>query len=175
MSTLSCRRWRDESSERTVTVLRYFFILGTILIADQVSKFWIISQFELYESRAVIPGFFNLVYVTNKGAAFSMFASIDSPLRHYFFVGINSIAVIALSVAAFKMQKRSWAYLVSFALIAAGALGNLIDRVRYGAVIDFLDFYVGSYHWPAFNIADSSICVGVAVLFIINLLDSRKA
>jgi signal peptidase II len=156
-------------------VLRYLLIIGAILIADQLSKLWIISYFELYESRVVIPGFFNLVYVTNKGAAFSMFASVDSPLRHYFFVGVNSIAVIALSVAAFKMQKRSWVYLVSFAFIAGGALGNLFDRLRYGAVIDFLDFFVGSYHWPAFNVADSSICVGVALLFIINLLDSRKA
>ena len=156
-------------------MLRYFTILGIILVADQLSKLWIISYFELYESRVVIPGFFNLVYVTNKGAAFSMFASVDSPLRHYFFVGVNSIAVIALSVAAFKMQKRSWVYLVSFAFIAGGALGNLFDRLRYGAVIDFLDFFVGSYHWPAFNVADSSICVGVALLFIINLLDSRKA
>lgn len=156
-------------------MLRYLLIIGAILIADQLSKLWIISYFELYESRVVIPGFFNLVYVTNKGAAFSMFASVDSPLRHYFFVGVNSIAVIALSVAAFKMQKRSWVYLVSFAFIAGGALGNLFDRLRYGAVIDFLDFFVGSYHWPAFNVADSSICVGVALLFIINLLDSRKA
>ena len=129
----------------------YLAILTSILVADQVTKFWITSHFSLYDAQVVIPGFFNLVYVTNKGAAFSMFASVESPLRHYFFVSINIIAFLCLSIAAFKMRRNHLLYTISFALIAAGALGNVIDRIRYGAVIDFLDFYFGSYHWPAFN------------------------
>ena len=149
-------------------------MLASILVADQVTKFWIISHFSLYDAQVVIPGFFNLVYVTNKGAAFSMFASVESPLRHYFFVSINIIAFLGLSIAAFKMRRNHRFYTISFALIAAGALGNVIDRIRYGAVIDFLDFYFGSYHWPAFNVADSSICVGVVILFIINYVDAKK-
>jgi signal peptidase II len=73
------------------------------------------------------------------------------------------------------MRQHHPLYRVSFALIAAGALGNLIDRLRYGAVIDFLDFYLGSYHWPAFNVADSAICVGVTILFLLNIIDMKKA
>jgi len=152
----------------------YFLILLVLFSLDQLSKFWIISAMNLYETHPIIPGFFNLVYVTNKGAAFSMFASVDSPWRHYFFVGVNSIALIALTIAAFKMINQHIFYRVSFALIGAGALGNLFDRLRFGAVIDFLDFYIGSYHWPAFNVADSSICVGVALLFILNIIEIKK-
>ena len=152
----------------------YFPLLIAILALDQMTKFWITDSFSLYESKVVIPDFFNLVYVTNKGAAFSMFASIESPVRHYFFVSLNLIAAAGLTVAAFMMRGRHLLYVISFACIAAGALGNLIDRIRSGAVIDFLDFYFGSYHWPAFNVADSSICVGVALLFIVNYLDARQ-
>jgi signal peptidase II len=155
-------------------VSRYFLILLAVLGADQFSKHLIVSGMELYQMHAVIPGFFNLVHVTNKGAAFSMFASIDSPLRHYFFVLVNAAAVIGLTVAALRMAKHHPLYHVSFALIGAGALGNLIDRLRYGAVIDFLDFYLGRYHWPAFNVADSAICVGVAILFLLNIIDIKK-
>ena len=157
------------------TVVRYFLILLAVLGIDQLSKYLVVSSMELDQVHEVIPAFFNLVYVTNKGAAFSMFASIDSPLRHYFFVLVNAAAVIGLTIAALRMRQHHPFYRVSFALIAAGALGNLIDRLRYGAVIDFLDFYLGSYHWPAFNVADSAICVGVAILFLLNIIDMKKA
>lgn len=150
----------------------YFLIVLVLLACDQVSKYWIISTMNLYEMREIIPGLFNLVHVTNKGAAFSMLASVDSPLRHWFFVSVNSAAVIGLTIAAFKMPDQ-W-YRVAFAMVGAGALGNLIDRLRFGAVIDFLDIYLGSYHWPAFNVADSSICVGVGLLLILNILDIKK-
>ena len=152
----------------------YFILLTIILVLDQLTKFWIITNFTLYEARVVIPDFFNLVYVTNKGAAFSMFATVESPLRHYFFVVINIAASIGLTIAAIKMRKKHILYVLSFALIASGALGNVIDRIRYGAVIDFLDFYIGSYHWPAFNVADSSICVGVGLLLIMNVIDAKN-
>lgn len=154
---------------------RYFLILGALLIADQLTKFWIISNFSMYETREIIPNFFNLVYVTNKGAVFSIFATIESPIRHYFFVSIKSIALVGLTIAAFKMRAHHVLYNVSFAMIAAGAFGNLIDRLRYGAVIDFLQFYLGSYYWPSFNVADSSICVGVAILFVLNILDIKNS
>lgn len=152
----------------------YFIILLVLLGLDQLSKFLIVSAMDLYEVRPLIPGLFNLVYVTNKGAAFSMFASVDSPLRHYFFVAVNSAAFLGLTIAAWKMASQHLLYRVSFAMIAAGAVGNLIDRLRFGAVVDFLDFYVGAYHWPAFNVADSSICVGVAILFVLNIIELKK-
>lgn len=152
----------------------YFIIILTLLGLDQISKFLVVSAMDLYEVRPLIPGLFNLVYVTNKGAAFSMFASVDSPLRHYFFVVINSAAFVGLTIAAWKMASHHLLYRVSFGLIAAGAVGNLIDRIRFGAVVDFLDFYVGSYHWPAFNVADSAICVGVGLLFVMNVIEMKK-
>jgi len=152
----------------------YILLFAALVGLDQLSKYWIMATMNLYEVREVIPGLFNLVYVTNRGAAFSIFASVDSPVRHYFFIAVNSLAAIGLTVAVFKMRSRSIFYVVSFGLIAAGAVGNLIDRIRFGAVIDFLDFYVGSYHWPAFNVADSSICVGVGVLFVLNIIEIKR-
>lgn len=152
----------------------YTLLVLAVIGLDQLTKYWIMATMNLYEVQAVIPGLFNLVYVTNKGAAFSMFASIDSPVRHYFFISVNSLAAVGLTIAAFKMRAQQVFYVISFALIASGAVGNLIDRVRFGAVIDFLDFYIGSYHWPAFNVADSSICVGVAILFVLNILEIKK-
>ena len=152
----------------------YFIILLVLLGLDQLSKHLIVSHLDLYEVRPLIPGLFNLVHVTNKGAAFSMFASVDSPLRHYFFVAVNSGAFLGLTIASWKMNAQHVLYRVSFAMIAAGAVGNLIDRLRFGAVIDFLDFYVGSFHWPAFNVADSAICVGVALLFVMNVIEIKK-
>ena len=152
----------------------YFIILLALLGLDQLSKLLVVASLDLYEVRPLVPGFFNLVHVTNKGAAFSMFASVDSPLRHYFFVAVNSAAFLGLTIAAWKMSAQHLLYRVSFAMIAAGALGNLIDRLRFGAVIDFLDFYVGTYHWPAFNVADSAICVGVVVLLVLNIMEMKN-
>jgi signal peptidase II len=155
-------------------VQRYFVVFIFVLAVDQLTKYLIVANLPLYEMREVIPGLFNLVHVTNKGAAFSLFASIDSPWRHWFFVAVNSAAVLGLTIAAWKMKGRLlMLYRLSFALIAAGALGNLIDRLRHGAVTDFLDFYWGTYHWPAFNVADSAICVGVGVMLLANLLEYR--
>lgn len=152
----------------------YFTILLILIGLDQLTKILIVSAFDLYQVQPIIPGLFNLVYVTNKGAAFSILASVDSPLRHYFFVAVNSFAFIGLTYAALKMSDQHRFYRVSFAMIAAGAVGNLIDRLRFGAVVDFLDFYIGDYHWPAFNVADSAICVGVAILFVLNIIDIKK-
>lgn len=149
------------------------FILATIAI-DQLTKAWIIDSFRLYESMKVIPGFFNLVYVTNSGAAFSILAGVDSPWRHYFFLGIGALATVGLTVAYWKLRKVNRYYCPALALIAGGALGNLIDRIRFGSVIDFLDVYIGKYHWPAFNVADSAICIGAGLCLIINILEVRN-
>lgn len=145
-----------------------------VIILDQLSKLWVLHSFQLYESREVIPGFFNLVYVTNTGAAFSMLADVDSPWRHYFFLGIGAAAVIGLTVGHFVLRKEHRWYGPAFACIAGGAVGNLIDRVRLGAVVDFLDVYVGTYHWPAFNVADSAICLGAFIFIVISIVETKK-
>lgn len=154
--------------------MAYIFLIIGVVAADQLSKLWIIDVFQLYESREIIPGLFNLVYVVNPGAAFSMFADVDSPWRHYFFLIIGCIAVVGLTIAYMKFKVENKYYYLPIGLIVGGALGNMIDRIRLGSVVDFLDIYFGNYHWPAFNVADSAICVG-AVLFIgMNFLDSKK-
>ena len=148
-------------------------ILATVAL-DQLTKAWIVDSFKLFESLEIIPGFFNLVYVTNSGAAFSLLADVDSPWRHYFFLVVGALAVVGLTVAYVKMVKVNWYYCPALAFIAGGAIGNLIDRIRFGAVIDFLDVYIGQYHWPAFNVADSAICIGAGMCLIINILDIRN-
>jgi len=152
----------------------YFIIAGLAILFDQLSKLWIVHSMSLYQSKEIIPGIFNLVYVTNKGAAFSMLAQFESPYRHYFFLFIGVIACVGLTYANFKFISENRYYGVALGLIAGGAVGNLIDRLMHGAVVDFLDVYWKSYHWPAFNIADSCICVGVVLFFLLNLNTTKK-
>ncbi len=155
-------------------IIAYFLVLVAVLVVDQATKHWVITSFGLYEVRTVVPGFFNLTYVTNSGAAFSLFANVASPWRHYFFFGVGGVAIIGLTVYYFRYCRGNWLYLVTFACVVGGAAGNLIDRVRYGFVIDFLDVYVGNAHWPTFNVADSAICVGAALFVLGTILESKK-
>jgi signal peptidase II len=152
----------------------YYIIVSMVIICDQLAKFIIVDNFRLYETKEIIPSLFHLTYVTNNGAAFSLLADVDSPWRHYFFVGVGTVALVAITVAYFFMRKQHRFYGVALALIAGGAVGNLIDRVRVGAVVDFLVVYIGSYQWPAFNVADSAICVGAALFLYINFHEERK-
>jgi len=141
----------------------YFAIILVVLGLDQLTKTLIVSSLSLYEQIEIIPGFFNLTHVTNRGAAFSMLAEVDSPWRHYFFVTISCIALVFLTIYWFQLRHNWPRQGLGIALIAGGALGNLVDRLRVGAVIDFIDIYWQGYHWPAFNIADSAICIGVGI------------
>jgi signal peptidase II len=117
---------------------------------------------KLYQSIPVIDGLFNITYLRNRGAAFSFLS--DASWRLPFFLFATVIAVIAILVAFKKLRDDQRFAAVSLTMILAGAVGNLIDRVRMGEVIDFLDVYWKNHHWPAFNVADSAICVGVAML-----------
>jgi len=152
----------------------YILVILSVIALDQLTKIWVVSSFFLYESVEVIPGFFNLVYVVNTGAAFSILADVDSPWRHYFFLTIGLAAVIGLSFFYRKLKDENKYYSIPIGLIVGGAIGNLVDRVRLGAVVDFLDIYVGNYHWPAFNVADSAICVGAGVFIVMNFFDGKK-
>jgi len=152
----------------------YYFIITVIIIVDQLTKLWIVNSFTLYESVQIVPGFFNLIYVVNKGAAFSILADVDSPWRHYFFIIVGLAAIIGLTIVYYKTRSQSRLYGVALALICGGAIGNLIDRIRLGHVTDFLDFSIGSYHWPAFNVADSAICVGVGIFLLVNFLQGKN-
>lgn len=154
-------------------MLYFFPILIATALLDQASKLWVVKSFALYESVTVIPGFFSLTYLHNTGAAFGMFAGQPGLFRQVFFIGIALVALVLLFFFQRRFAKESRWFTVSFALIAGGAIGNLIDRLRYGSVVDFLDFYIGTHHWPAFNIADSAICVGVALFVLLSFLQDR--
>ena len=139
---------------------------------DQLTKLLVLRYLPLFDVRAIIPGFFNLVHVHNTGAAFSMFAGANSFWRQTFFVVMTVFVLAILLYVYAKLSRNERWTRTAYALICGGALGNLIDRLRFGEVIDFLDFYVGTYHWPAFNVADSAISVG-ALMLLVSLLRGK--
>lgn len=144
---------------------RYRLLLITTtlsLVLDQLSKLYIDQTFKLYQSLVVIENFFNITYIRNQGAAFGIFA--DSSFRVPFFIGIAVVAGVAILWAIHRLRDDQKLLCFGLSLIFSGAIGNLIDRIRLGEVIDFLDVHWYQYHWPAFNVADSAICVGVALL-----------
>ena len=138
-------------------MLVYFIIATLIVLVDYATKAVVLSQLSLGQSIEV-ASFFNLVYVLNKGVSFSMLSNAGPVL-------LTALAVlISLSVVYFMFKEKDSFSRTALALILGGAVGNIIDRIRYGAVVDFLDFHAFGYHWPAFNVADSAICIGVMLL-----------
>ncbi|MDP2855391.1 MAG: signal peptidase II [Smithellaceae bacterium] len=154
--------------------LLIFLIGAAVIIAlDQITKSAITSRFTLHESYPVINGFFNLVYVMNPGAAFGFLANASETFRYIFFTGITVLATGLIIYYLVKSNPRNLMLVSSLMLIFSGAVGNLIDRLRFGAVVDFLDVYIGTAHWPAFNVADSAITSG-AILMIWEMILNRK-
>ena len=151
---------------RTSRYLLLALIAITVIILDQATKYWIMQSMRLHESIPVIPNLFSFTYIRNPGAAFGLLAGSSNAFRTVFF-GITSLFALALlGTILVRLPATDWVGQVSIAGILGGAVGNLIDRLRFGEVIDFLDVYVESYHWPAFNVADSAISVGVVCLII---------
>ncbi|MHB8829454.1 MAG: signal peptidase II [Syntrophales bacterium] len=144
-----------------------------VLFLDQATKAWIVSTMRLHDSYAVINGFFNITSVRNPGAAFGFLAGAPPLFRTIFFIAITVGAILLILYYLRVSTIDDYPLIVSLALIFAGAAGNLIDRVRFGEVVDFLDVYLGNYHWPAFNVADSAITVGAFVM-IVAMLRRRK-
>jgi signal peptidase II len=138
-----------------------------VMVLDYVSKRIIVAKLAPYDSIQVFP-FLNIVYVENKGAAFGMFAN----LGNNFFIAISFIALAAILFYMSKIPKGL--ELFSISLIFGGAVGNLIDRIMLGKVIDFIDFYVGTWHWPAFNIADSALTIGIILFMLATLTQSKN-
>ena len=136
-----------------------------VLVADQVTKLMVVASIDEYASIPIIDGFLTLTHVRNSGAAFGLFAGAPAgPVR----VGLIIVSVLAV-VLIWAYAREGWherRIVAAFGLILGGALGNLIDRLRLGEVVDFIDVYWGQYHWPSFNVADSAITVGALTLFI---------
>jgi signal peptidase II len=144
----------------------YFLVSLAVLLMDQWTKGVVVRTFQVHESREVVSGLFDLTYVQNSGAAFGLFASVDSSVKA---IVLNSVAVLVFLIVsgyALRSSHKSVRLQVGLALILGGAVGNLLDRVRFTYVVDFLDFSISGHHWPAFNLADSAICAGVALLFL---------
>ena len=140
------------------------------LLADLVSKFFIDTKFVVDEYVAV-NDYFNLVKVWNTGVSFSMFNSYGD-LGSYVLIGLA--LAVCCGLLYWMYRETDKIRIVCLGLIVGGALGNVLDRVRYGAVMDFLDFHFATYHWPAFNLADSFICVGAAVLILLEIRDNKR-
>ena len=159
----------DGSGAKHGKYIKLLVISGLVLILDQLTKLWIIKNLPLYHSITVIPGFFNITHILNPGGAFGFMAHQSSHFRNVLFLLASSIAICFIYFFYNNVSKTQPLLASGLALILGGAVGNLIDRIRFGKVIDFLDFYIGNHHWPAFNVADSAITVGITV-FVFHLL-----
>ncbi len=153
-------------------MLKWLWISALTLILDQASKLAVDGSMQLYESIPLLP-YFNLTYVHNTGAAFSFLANAGGWQR-WLFAGLAVVMSSVIAVWLARLQKHETLMAVALSLVLGGAIGNLIDRVAYGYVIDFLDVYYQHAHWPAFNIADSAICVGVGLMLLESFGVGRK-
>jgi signal peptidase II len=159
----------DESGAKHGKYTKLFVISGLVVIFDQMTKLLILKNIPLFHSTTVIPGFFNITHILNPGGAFGFMAHQNSSFRNLLFLLASSIAIGFIYYFYKNISKTQPLLASGLALIFGGAIGNLIDRIRFGKVVDFLDFYIGSYHWPAFNVADSAITIGITV-FVFHLL-----
>ena len=137
--------------------------LAFILVADQLTKFIVDQSMPLHHSIPVIDNWFSLTYIRNTGAAFGILAGSAVAFRLPFLIVFSLVAIGFVVAMLRRLPERETGLITALAFILGGAIGNLIDRFAYGEVIDFLDFYWGRYHWPAFNVADSFITMGVAI------------
>lgn len=156
---------------------KYLILLavqGLIIAADQLTKFIITGSFRLGESLPVVANFFNLTLVHNTGAAFGFLSDLSHPIREPFFIIVPSLTLAAILYVFSKLHDQQTTSIYGLSLIIGGAIGNIVDRIRVGYVIDFLDFHwAGKYHFPAFNVADAAITVG-AMLLIISMITEKE-
>ena len=149
---------------RDLTMLKWLWLSLLAVILDQASKLAITSSMQLYQSIPVMP-FFKLTYVHNTGAAFS-FLSEAGGWQRWFFAALALVISGVIAVWLARLKQHETLLAVALSLVLGGAIGNLIDRLVYGYVIDFLDVYYQTWHWPAFNIADSAITLGVILMLV---------
>ncbi len=157
---------------------KYSIVFGfaaVVLVLDQLTKWYIRRTVSLYESIAVIDRLFHITHVRNSGGAFSVFANASEAVRLPFFLLVSAVAVAVLLVFVRRVRAEQRGLLFALGLILGGALGNLVDRVVFGQVTDFLDFHWRGYYWPAFNVADSCITTGMLILLFHSLLTRDEA
>lgn len=143
-----------------------------VALVDQLTKFWVLDHFATPPYRIAVTDFFNLVLHYNKGMSFGLFSNHGHDLMPYVFVGV-ALLIMGFLIA-WLIKAQNMAVAIGLGMVLGGAVGNVIDRVRFGAVVDFLDFHAYGYHWPAFNVADAAIVGGVFLLLIENLVRAKK-
>ena len=146
--------------------LLYLLLAGGVFLADRLTKTLIETAMGLYETRVIIPGFFHIVHVRNQGIAFGLFADSPSAAKTFLLVFLSAAALAGVGYVLWTAPGGGARQSTGLALILGGALGNVFDRVQNGGVVDFLDFFLGAWHWPAFNLADSAIVVGGGLLML---------
>ena len=150
--------------------MRVLFVSAILVLADQVSKAIVVRTMSLYESIPIIPNFFHFTYITNDGMAFG----IDFPFGYFIFSSVSLLLTLFLFWYLWSVRNHSIVIRLGLAMIIAGAIGNLIDRLMLGEVIDFLDFMIRDFHWYVFNLADSYVTVGMVLLLIDSIILEKK-
>jgi len=153
-----------------VLLVSLVFILGL----DQYTKYRVEQNIPLHYTIKVVDGFFNLTHLRNTGGAFGILGGERRGIGQVFFVSVSLIAIGIILYLFHRLQEHERTLSLSLSLILSGAVGNLIDRVRYGEVVDFLDFHLFSHHWPAFNVADSAITIGIGLMILDLLFHDKK-
>lgn len=157
---------------------RYSFLLGVggaVTLLDQATKIWVDKTLRIYETHTILPGLLDLHYIRNTGAAFGFLSGSHAGFRIPFFVLVSVVAVGIILFLFHKLEDSEIMMPLALSLVLGGAIGNLLDRVRLGEVIDFILVHYKGFHWPAFNVADIAITVGVSLLVLrVFLLDSRR-
>lgn len=154
--------------------MKLFFIIFLVLAGDLYTKALIQENLLLHQSVPVIEGLLNITYVENPGAAFGIMADSNPLFRSIFFGVVSVIAIVVVLYIYFKHPENSGLIRTASALILGGAVGNMADRIRFGRVVDFIDIYWGKYHWPAFNVADTAISIGVGLFLLDMILKDKK-
>jgi signal peptidase II len=150
-------------------------ISALIIVADRLTKNWVSAHIPLGGAIPVIPRFLRITHWTNEGAAFSLFADTASPhVVRWALVAFTLVAVLVIFIVLLRLGNHLTLTTVALALILAGALGNVHDRILYGSVIDFIEVHIFTYHWPDFNVADSSVVTGACLLLLDSMLPHRK-
>jgi signal peptidase II len=150
--------------------MRVLFVSAVLVLADQISKTIVVRTMSLYETVPVIQNFFNFTYITNDGMAFG----IDFPFGYYVFSGVSILLTLFLFWYLWSVRNDFIMIRLGLAMIIAGAIGNLIDRLLLGEVIDFLDFMIGDFHWYIFNLADSYVTIGMTLILIDGIILEKK-
>jgi signal peptidase II len=158
---------------RKLAVFLPLLVVGLAL--DLISKFLVLHYLPLGDQIVAIPGYFNLVHVHNKGVAFGLLSSWSVETARWFFILTTVVVLAVLGYLWWQLPEDRWQAALGYGLIMVGPLGILLDRVRLGEVVDFLDVHWGRYHWPAFNVADSLVCLGAGVLVWVILTEEKRA